>query len=140
MFPVGSITWGHPNLGRGFREHQLNIFALPFLQIGFSFEHKQKLLEEFAQWDAQNIRNSSFSPCPGVRRVRERKPNHPEENNQDKLDPRLVGNHYDSYWQICKAPGCLRRPAPGNQHEEFDFGDDTAADAVAADMNESEEA
>ena len=33
--PVQLITWGHPNMGRDFREHQLNIFAVPFGEIGF---------------------------------------------------------------------------------------------------------
>ncbi|MCS7208638.1 MAG: hypothetical protein NZ874_03620 [Fimbriimonadales bacterium] len=39
--PVQLITWGHPNLGRDFREHQLNVFVVPFTKIGFSFRHKQ---------------------------------------------------------------------------------------------------
>lgn len=34
--PVQLITWGHPNRGRAFREHQINIFAQAFLPIGFS--------------------------------------------------------------------------------------------------------
>ena len=28
--PIQLITWGHPNMGRNFREHQINIFAVPY--------------------------------------------------------------------------------------------------------------
>lgn len=122
--PVQLITWGHPNLGRKFREHQINIFAKPFLDIGFSFEHKQKILQEFAEWDDKNVKTTNYAPCPGMRNIRKRKPNDPDENNAEKLDPVLVGNHYDAYWQICKALGCMRMPDKGVQLE-LDFIDDT---------------
>lgn len=113
--PVQNIMWGHPNLGRDFREHQLNVFARPFLEIGFSFEHKQKILEEFVEWDAQNTRDAGYEPCPGVRRPGRSKAPDPDEHNQDKLDSRLLGNHYDAYWQICRALGCRRAPVVGAQ-------------------------
>jgi hypothetical protein len=41
---VQLITWGHPNLGREWREHQLNVYAEEFLKIGFYFEYKQAAL------------------------------------------------------------------------------------------------
>lgn len=37
--PVQNIMWGHPNLGRAFREHMINIFADDYVQIGFSFKN-----------------------------------------------------------------------------------------------------
>lgn len=114
--PVQLITWGHPNLGREFREHQINIFAEPFLKVGFSLPYKQQILEEFARWDADNFESASYTKCPGMRRTH-RKPRSPEESNASKLDPRLVGKHYNSYWQICKALGCKRRPRPGEPVE-----------------------
>lgn len=121
--PVQLITYGHPNLGRGFREHQINVFARAFLRVGFSFDHKQKILEEFAENDETNLPHATYEPCPGVRRVTKNKPSDPDENNVDKLDPRLVGNHFDSYWQICKALGCPRYPAEDNQIVlDFDEG------------------
>jgi hypothetical protein len=126
--PVQLITWGHPNLGRKFREHQINIFANPFLEIGFSFEHKQKILEEFAAWDIKNLKATHYTPCPGKRHIRKFKESDFDENNVEKLDPALVGNHYDAYWQICKAIGCTRMPAPGIQLE-LDFIDDTDLDS-----------
>lgn len=122
--PVQLITWGHPNLGRDFREHQINIFARPFLQIGFSFEHKQKILEEFVEWDAANTRDSGYDPCPGFRPVKGKKTSHPDENDAERLDPRLVGKHHDAYWQICRNLGCTRRP-PATQQLGMDFVDDT---------------
>jgi len=105
--PVQLITWGHPNLGRAFREHQINIFAEPFLKIGFSFEHKQKLLEEFAKSDVKSA-HRHYEPCPGARQIRGKKVRDPDEGNADKLDPCLVGKHYDAYWQVCQAVGCTR--------------------------------
>lgn len=122
--PVQLITWGHPNLGRKFREHQINIFAKPFLDVGFSFEHKQKILQEFAEWDDKNARTTNYAPCPGMRNIRKHKPPDPDENNAEKLGSALVGNHYDAYWQICKALGCTRMPDKGVQLE-LDFIDDT---------------
>lgn len=105
--PVQNITWGHPNMNRGFREHQINIFAIPFLQIGFSFEHKQKVLEELAAADRSV--NAEYSGCPGRRQVRSAKESDPEEDSA-RLPPELRGRHFDSYWQLCKALGCSREP------------------------------
>jgi len=116
--PVQLITWGHPNLGRDFREHQLNMFAEPFLKIGFTFKHKQTILEELANYNVQHYPSANYQPCPGMRRLRGKKPSDPDENNAEKLDPRLVGNHYDAYWQICKALGCPRLPADVGLVEE----------------------
>ena len=105
--PVQLITWGHPNLGRGFREHQINIFAVPFEKIGFSLPHKQTILEEFIQKDKENYPNKTYNPCPGRRKLRKRKPKDKRENSE-KLDDRLNGKHFNAYWQICKKLGCPR--------------------------------
>lgn len=111
--PVQLITYGHPNLGRAFKEHQLNVFVRPFLNVGFTFAHKQQILEEFAAADL--ARPIPFHFCPGIKRITKRKDPDPEENNADKLDPRLVGKHFDAYWEICKQLGCTRRPPPSQQ-------------------------
>lgn len=108
--PTQLITWGHPNMNRGFREHQVNIFAKSFLSIGFSFAHKQTLLEEFARSDDQSHPNANYGGCPGMRPSRPPKPADEEEANAEKLDPRLVNQHFDAYWEICKALGCPRYP------------------------------
>ncbi len=113
--PVQLITWGHPNLGRAFREHQLNIFAEPFSKIGFSLHHKQKILEEFIAYD-KRLGNNQYHGCPGIRPLRDRKPKDSLEKSS-RLDPRLQGKHFDAYWQICKALGCPRFPAQGYQPE-----------------------
>ncbi len=125
--PVQLITWGHPNLGRGFREHQINIFAKAFLKIGFSFEHKQRVLEEFATWEIENTQNAIYKSCPGRRNIRKFKPTHPDENNEEKLDTLLIGRHYDSYWQICRELGCTRKPDKDKQ-PELDFTDEPESD------------
>lgn len=118
--PVQLITYGHPNLNRGFREHQLNIFATSFRKIGFSFEHKQALLVELADANEISHPNSNYDPCPGMRRLRGAKPIDEDEDNADKLDPRLLSNHYDAYWQICKSLGCTRVPEVDQPLLEFE--------------------
>lgn len=118
--PVQLITYGHPNLGRKFKEHQLNVFAEPFLKIGFSFQHKQKILEEFAEENRTNNNHTVYDYCPGKRRFTKTKPSDSEENNATKLDPRLVGHHFDAYWQICKALGCPRYPTSSQLLLDFD--------------------
>jgi hypothetical protein len=120
--PVQMIAWGHPNMGRAFREHQINIFAEFYRKIGFSFEHKQKILDELAE---HNLKEGGHDerPCPGVKRITKIKAKHADEENTEKLDPRLVGKHFDPYWQICKALGCQRIPPPEIQ-ESFEFVED----------------
>lgn len=113
--PIQLITWGHPNMGRDFREHQVNIFAKPFLEIGFSFPHKQQILEEFVKWDDQHVKGQKYIPCPGRRILKQKKDSSPDEYNGDKLDVNLVGNHYDAYWEICKVLGCRREPVADPQ-------------------------
>lgn len=112
--PVQLITWGHPNMGRGFREHQINIFADAFVPIGFSLEHKQHILTELAMFNSQHHPKAAVDPCPGERRIGKSKP--PDAREHDAhLDPSLQGNHYDAYWQICRALGCPRRLAQATQ-------------------------
>ncbi len=111
--PVQLITWGHPNMGRDFREHQINVFAQPFLKVGFSLEYKQQILTEFAEFDAKSFPDVKYGKCPGLRRPRD-KPTDQREHNADKLDKRLWGKHFDSYWQICKVLGCTRQPQPND--------------------------
>ena len=107
--PVQLITWGHPNMGRDFREHQINIFAVPFGEIGFSLPHKQALLEEFIEQDKERYPNKTYKPCVGRKKVRKRKEKDKRESDE-KLDDRLKGKHFNAYWQICKKLGCPRTP------------------------------
>ncbi|GIV07054.1 MAG: hypothetical protein KatS3mg017_0256 [Fimbriimonadales bacterium] len=122
--PVQLITWGHPNLNRDFREHQINVFASPFLKIGFTFRHKQKVLEELAAQDNQNFPQVAYSFCPGERRLSRPKPENERENDADRLPPEIVGKHFDAYWQICRALGCPRRPAASEQALLEEVSDD----------------
>lgn len=107
--PVQLITWGHPNMGRGFREHQINIFAVPFSKIGFSFEHKQEILKEFIEYDERQSPRKIYNPCPGRKTLRKRKTKSKTENDE-RLDERIRGQHFNAYWQICKKLGCTRTP------------------------------
>ncbi len=130
--PVQLITWGHPNLGRAFREHQINIFAEPFLRIGFSFRHKQKILEELAERDRRQYPNASYRPCPAIRRIRRHKPSDPAENDADHLDSRLVGKHFDAYFQICRTLGCQQLREDAEESQAF-------ADEVETEMPDEQE-
>lgn len=85
LTPVQLITWGHPNMGRDFREHQINIFAVPFLQIGFTFRHKQAVLRELASLDEQNFGASKYNFCPGERAIRRQKS--PDSRGNDERLP-----------------------------------------------------
>ena len=109
--PIQLITWGHPNMGRNFREHQINIFAVPFGEIGFSFPHKQALLQEFIAHNKEHYPKKVYNPCLGKKLLgkRKRKPKDSRVND-DRLDPQLKGQHFNAYWQICKKLGCPRTP------------------------------
>lgn len=117
--PVPNVVWGHPNLGREWREHQLNIYAEDFLSVGFYFDYKQAVLEELAQSNLKRF-NARVRGCPGERRVSQIKIADQEEQNSDRLPSELVGMHFNGYWQICRALGCPRRPDPSEQIA-FDF-------------------
>lgn len=117
--PVQLITWGHPNMGRAFREHQVNVFAEPFLQVGFSFRHKQRVLEELAEQDRRRHPNVQYRPCPAIRRIRKRKPADSAENDRNHLDTRLVGKHFDAYFQICRELGCQQLRTSAEEAELF---------------------
>jgi len=124
--PVQLITWGHPNMGRDFREHQINIFAIPFLKIGFNFRHKQRVLEELADYDRQHFPDARYTPCPGERDVKRRKPSDTRESDSNYLPELLCGKHFDAYWQICRVLGCTRRPA----QRDIDYQEDVEQDVT----------
>ena len=134
MIPIQLITWGHPNMGRDFREHQINIFAVPFKKIGFSLPHKQAILQEFIDHDTQRHPNKRYSPCVGWTRLgnRKRKP-HDSRENDERLDERLRGQHFNAYWQICKKLGCPRTPK--RLKKSWDFNEQEAL-MVEADEDE----
>lgn len=117
--PVQNITWGHPNMGRGLREHQINVFVTPFAQIGFSFEHKQQVLNRLIDEDRDKSQN--YTGCPGRRLLSRHKPTDIEETSERLPDP--VRRHFDAYWQICKAVGCIIEPSEGTPSDVLQ-GDD----------------
>ena len=122
--PVQLITWGHPNMGRDFREHQINIFAVPFGGIGFSLPHKQTILEQFIEHDKEHHPRKSYNPCVGRKKLRKWKPKDKRERDE-KLDNRLKGKHFNGYWQICKKLGCPRTPKR-IQQESWNFDENEA--------------
>ena len=134
--PVQMINWGHPNNRGTFKEHQINIFAVPFGEIGFSLSHKQLILEEFIEYDREHHSNKTYNPCLGSKKIRKRKPKHKGENDE-KLDDRLKGKHFNAYWQICKKLGCPRRPS-AVQGELWGFDEHEALEEVIEDDEANE--
>jgi hypothetical protein len=103
--PVDHILWGHPNMGRGSREHRIRIFAEAFLPIGFHFDFKQQILDAMARINKKQ-RNKPLHLCnPLAKRIPKKKPAHKDEKSKT-LPPSLRGKHFDAYFQICKAIGC----------------------------------
>tara|TARA_X000000950_G_C13897100_1_gene653302 strand:- start:2286 stop:3203 length:918 start_codon:yes stop_codon:yes gene_type:complete len=109
--PVREIMYGHPNLNRKFREHQIRIDAVSFSKkIGFNFSHKQDVLLELAN---ENIKTGirPIKICPGLKgkpKTRKKKPKHPEEKNSEKLPAKLVGKHFNRFAEICSSCGCIQ--------------------------------
>jgi hypothetical protein len=119
--PVANILWGHPNLRDPqakqqtgvIREHQVRIYAEDFLKIGFYIGHKQKALEKLSDENTMIGRRSPHK-CDGYSKRIQRKAPHPLENDPS-LPEAIRGQHFDNYYQICRALGCpkaLEAPLP----------------------------
>jgi len=117
--PVDTIQWGHPNTREpnitdvdishtGWaREHQIKIYANDFT-IGFGFDYKQKILEEFAEFNLKNSKKPAAICYPNKKSKSSIKPKHPCESS-DFLPVELQGKHFDGYRAICKTLGCKQR-------------------------------
>ena len=127
--PVNHL--GTSEYGRDFREHQINIFAVPFGEIGFSLSHKQSILEEFIEHDQKHHPTQDYSPCLGRKKLGKLKKKDKRESDE-KLDERLQGKHFNAYWQICKKLGCPRRPS-AIQGELWEFDEHEALEEVIED-------
>ena len=102
--PVSHIIYGHPSLGRDFREHRMRIFPEDFIKVGYGFSFKQDILKAFIE-PKKNIRQDSSNFCnPKAKRIPKKKEKYPKE--KDEKLPENVRKHFNSYWQICKACGC----------------------------------
>jgi hypothetical protein len=114
---VQMVQWGHPNTrgdGQPFKEHQIQIFAKEYGKIGFYFQHKQKILEEFIIQDDSRSPNHNYRGCPGRKRVSRIKDVSLLENDP-RVPATIRGKHYNAYWQICKDFGCDREPPSDGQ-------------------------
>ena len=116
--PVQTLTWGHPNLRDTTkktwlkREHQIKVFNNCFRSIGFYIDHKNKKFLELAdENDTNELATIKCRDCvkcdPLIKMQRSPrvKPTHLEEGNED-LPIELRGNHYNSYWEICRDLEC----------------------------------
>lgn len=131
---VQHILWGHPNIrtpgkdegkisGKSgetwAKEHRLRIYSDDFESIGFNFKYKQKILEEMVNYNLKD-KNRNSKPCnPKTKKLRgDRKPKHHDERSK-RLPACLRGNHFDAYFQVCQALGCLQGK-PGPQLDIFE--------------------
>lgn len=129
---VQLIQWGHPNLrepgqvdvdpekSTWAREHQIKVFPEEFEPIGFYAPHKQRILEEFIEYNKQTFQKRHEECNPFEKGIRKSKPRHPCEGHQ-KIPAPIRGKHYNGYWQICQALGCTQGK-PSSQ-TTFDFED-----------------
>jgi len=126
--PVQGILWGHPNIrapagGSWAKEHRLRVFADQFRPVGFNFAYKQRAFEELADWNERRAPARARACNPRARRVRKRKPRHP-----DETDPRLpdeVRRHFNAAFKLCLALGCKQgrrvpRPTQIQEGEEVE--------------------
>lgn len=102
--PVAHILWGHPSLGRGFREHRLRIKACDFVSIGFGFSFKQDILEALCNANENAGVKPGILCNPKVKRIRKRKQR--DEKEKSERLPAALRKHFNSSWKICKALGC----------------------------------
>lgn len=134
---VQLIQWGHPNLrepGRvdvepenstWAREHQIKVFPEEFELVGFYAPHKQKILEEFVEYNRKTFGRKHEECNPFEKGIRSPKPKHPCEGHK-KIPDVIRGMHFDGYWQICQGMGCKQgRPSP---QICFDFMDTSEED------------
>lgn len=129
---IQCILWGHPNLrepekvgvdpenSTWAREHQIRVFPEEFEQMGFYSAHKQKILEEFIDYNKKTFHKKHEECNPFAKGISGSKPVHPCEKHE-KIPEQIRGRHFDGYWQICQALGCTQgKPSP---QKTFDFID-----------------
>jgi hypothetical protein len=98
------IMYGHPSLGRGFREHRMRIYPEEFVKIGYGFQFKQEILNALIEKNS-NQGEFTIKKCnPKQKRIPQRKPKKSQE--KDERLPDYLRKHFNSYWQICKACKC----------------------------------
>jgi len=113
--PVANIIWGHPNMKREFREHQIRIYAHEFIKLGFYVNHKQSVLKILAE------ENMNYTPkfgdfCKGYRKKYTIKPRSDLESDQ-RLPENIRGKHFNVYWEICAEFGCKKAKEKVGKYE-----------------------
>lgn len=120
--PVQDIRWAHPNFvdpraikykkgsRNTYKEHQIKIWAEEFEKIGFSIDHKNSLLKNFADKNRRNwprkvsIEKSHHKFYWKTRNRENPKKRHPDENNPS-IHPKIRGRHFDSWKEIASELG-----------------------------------
>lgn len=110
---VDGILWGHPNVrtpkspnARAWaKEHRIRIYATEFQKIGFRFEFKNEILEEFVKWNQRNKMPLKY--CWANKGRARNKPTHTGEN--DARIPEGQRRHFNSFREICVSLGCCQQ-------------------------------
>lgn len=131
---VQLIQWGHPNLrepervdvdpenSTWAREHQIKVFPEEFESVGFYAPHKQKILEEFIEYNKKEFSKKHEECNPLAKGIKNSKPKHPCEGHE-KIPEEIRGRHFDGYWQICQGLGCNQgKPSPQVCFDSTDTG------------------
>ena len=98
------ILYGHPSMGRGFREHRMRIYPEEFIKIGYGFNFKQDILRALLEDNLAKFQNNIKQCNPKTKKVTQKKDKNIDEKN-DRL-PTHLRKHFNTYWQICKVCGC----------------------------------
>lgn len=117
--PVHTIDWGHPNIRDSkmedffnnrpttwSREHQVKFFPEYFTIFKFRIKSKQGLFQELSDHNKKAVfknKEDWFPPRPIP--LSQIKPYHPGES--DLRIPEPARRHFDAFWQINLAMGCV---------------------------------
>lgn len=117
--PVHTIDWGHPNIRDSkmedffnnrpttwSREHQVKFFPEYYTIFKFRIKSKQGLFQELADHNKKAVfknKEDWFPPRPIP--LSQIKPYHPGES--DLRIPEPARRHFDAFWQINLAMGCV---------------------------------
>lgn len=120
--PVQHIRWAHPNFvdpkskfykkgaTNTYKEHQIKIWAEEFEKIGFSIDHKVRLLKKYTDLNKKNWDKKAPIGEKHHKFYWETKPRtriklpHPDEDNP-RIHPKIRGKHFDSWKEIAQQLG-----------------------------------
>ena len=116
--PVQTIDFGHPNfrdpqlkkynegaINYWKKEHQLKIWAVEFMPVGFMIKHKEQALMTLSVEQEQNMDTAKTHLFYWEKTIKQsNKPIHPGENDAS-LPAEIRGKHFDSWSELARELG-----------------------------------